>query len=743
MKSSVVLSSSLSDHDVVAIVRKINCLRTKPRKILSRNFSKYCHESFQKDLNAVSWDGVLAQQDVNECWKLFKDCFLTVLNRNAPLVERTVKGRDLPWLDNEIKRAIHEREYHHRKAKQTGSEHHWSTYKRKRNAVTSMIRRKKANYHKALIQENKSNPQGFWKAIKKCLPDNKSCQQRPSSFNINSVATKDKKEIANGFNKFFASIAAKLRDDLPPCAPQDISVIKHQVNPQNRRFRFKPVTKSEVSKVLITLKRSKSPGIDNIPPGTVKDAAKVIIHPLLHIINLSLATSTIPRDWKIARCVPIFKSGNTKEFDNYRPISVLPVFSKILERVVHNQLYEYLENNKFLSSQQFGFRRNRSTSSAVVYFTDIVRKNMDRGQLTGALFIDLRKAFDTVDHSTLISKLPLYGIEHAEQRWIQNYLTQRSQIACFEGELSQEENISYGVPQGSILGPLFFLIHINDVHLYIKNCNTIMYADDTVLLFSEKTEAEIYRAINHDASLLHTWLCKNGLILNSNRGKTELMMFGTAAKRKKIEHDVIIEINSRPISNTDKYKYLGIHLDPSLSLTDHVQKVCKKASSRLGLLRRIRPILTIHAALDLYKTMVQPVTTYCSTAFLSMSETNRKKLERLETRATKIIFGARHQQHRMFRSFANMQNIQCADFVFRCLNKTAPDVFHEHFQKVDHQKATKGNGKNLKIPKVKTESAKRGFYFYGVKVYNALPTHLKTEKFYLPFKQGIKEHFMD
>ena len=270
-----------------------------------------------------------------------------------------------------------------------------------------------------------------------------------------------------------------------------------------------------------------------------------------------------------------------------------------------------------------------------------------------------------------------------------------------------------------------------------------MYADDTVLLFSDKTEAEIYRAINHDASLLHTWLCKNGLILNSNRGKTELMMFGTAAKRKKIEHDVIIEINSRPISNTDKYKYLGIHLDPSLSLTDHVQKVCKKASSRLGLLRRIRPILTIHAALDLYKAMVQPVTTYCSTAFLSMSETNRKKLERLETRATKIIFGARHQQHRMFRSFANMQNIQCADFVFRCLNKTAPDVFHEHFQKVDHQKATRGNGKNLKIPKVKTESAKRGFYFYGVKVYNALPTHLKTEKFYLPFKQGIKEHFMD
>ena len=404
---------------------------------------------------------------------------------------------------------------------------------------------------------------------------------------MNSIVTKNKKEISNGFKKFFASVAEKLRAVLPPCAHHDVRGIRHQVNPHNKKFCFKPVTKIEVFKVLMSLKRSKSPGIDNIPPGTVKDAAKVIIDPLLHIINLSLATSAIPREWKVARCVPVFKGGNAKEPDNYTPISVLPIFSKILERVVHNQLYEYLENNKFLSSQQFGFRRNGSTTSAVVYFTDIVRKSMDRGQLTGALFIDLRKAFDTVDHSTLISKLPLYGIGHAEQRWIQNYLTQRSQIACFEGELSQEEEITYGVPQGSILGPLLFLIHINDVHLYTENCKTIMHADDTVLLLSDKTEAEINKAINHDANLLHTWLCNNGLILNSNRGKTEFLIFGTAARRKKIENEIIIEINSKPISNTDKYKYLGIHLDPSLTLTDHVHKVCKKASSRLGLLRRI------------------------------------------------------------------------------------------------------------------------------------------------------------
>ena len=155
-------------------------------------------------------------------------------------------------------------------------------------------------------------------------------------------------------------------------------------------------------------------------------------------------------------------------------------------------------------------------------------------------------------------------------------------------------------------------------------------------MFSDKSEAEINKVINHDANLLHTWLCKNGLILNSNRGKTEFMIFGTAARRKNVKDEATIEINSILINNTVMYKYLGIHLDQWLSLTDHVHKVCKRASSRLGLLRRIRPILTIHAALDLYKAMVQPVMTYCSTAFLSMSETNRRKFERLEKRAANI-----------------------------------------------------------------------------------------------------------
>ena len=196
--------------------------------------------------------------------------------------------------------------------------------------------------------------------------------------------------------------------------------------------------------------------------------------------------------------------------------------------------------------------------------------------------------------------------------------------------MSREKKILFGVPQGSILGPLLFLVHVNDFHQQIEMSNLSMHADETVLLFSYKNEAEIEKAIDNGAKMLHHWFCSNGLILKPKQGKTEFMMFGTAAKRSKITHRAKIAIDSTEISNTDSYKYLGIYLDMSLTPNDHIQKICEKASSRVGLLRRIRPILTTHAAVDLYKAMVQPVMTYCSIAFATLSEKNETRFKKFE-----------------------------------------------------------------------------------------------------------------
>ena len=220
---------------------------------------------------------------------------------------------------------------------------------------------------------------------------------------------------------------------------------------------------------------------DGIPAKMIKDAVYELSAPLTFLINWGLRTSTFPTCEKTAKISPLFKSGDRQNIDNYRPISILNIMSKVTERVVYNQLSEYFETNNLFSNSQYGFRKRRSTKDAVPKLSDDIRTAMDNGYLTGALFLDLRKAFDTVNHGCLLQKLPYYGILGAELNWITSYLFHRSQIVNFDGVTSDEEYITHGVPQGSILGPLLFVCLINDLPEQLTHCRILMYADDTVI----------------------------------------------------------------------------------------------------------------------------------------------------------------------------------------------------------------------------------------------------------------------
>ena len=293
-------------------------------------------------------------------------------------------------------------------------------------------------------------------------------------------------------------------------------------------LRITSITSADVESCLKGIKRLKSAGLGDLPPCLLKDSVPVISLPLAPIIDLSFSTGVFPSQWKNARIVPVHKSGSTSSLGIYRPISILPFLSKINERLFHQQLMKFLDENRLLSDFQFGFRPKISTELAATLFLDNVRKNVNQGYMVGATFNDLSKAFDTVSHSRLVAKLHSYGLNGTELEWYTNYLFNRDAQVSSNGCISSPQKIGDGVSQGSILGLLMFILNFNDVVYTTEDVSIINYADDTVIYTASKEIKEINAKLLKTLAEVSTWFSKNDLILNLQKGKTEALLFGTA-----------------------------------------------------------------------------------------------------------------------------------------------------------------------------------------------------------------------
>jgi hypothetical protein len=447
---SIVYANSFSDHDMVGVIRRINFQKYSPKTAIVRDYSKYDNEAIKTELRNMPWENCMLLADFNSAWNLFKHYLTLVINKHVPQIEIKIRGKQSPWLTRDIKTLMNSRDYHLRNFKRTNLEVEWSSYKRLRNRVTNLIRTAKANHVRKTFRENVHKPRDFWKQIKKCYPTKES-SQTSKSFNIENIVTTDKQSIANTFCSFFTMVGSSLvQSPVVNLTWKLFNLRKYLcfVNPKNTTFTFTLVSLIDVTNALNSIRSSKAAGIDCLPASVIKDCSYEIAAPLMFLINMSLQTSTFPTSEKSAKITPLFKSGNRTNIDNYRPISVLNILSKVIERIVYNQLTDYLESHKLLSQYQFGFRRGKSTKDAVTNFADNIRVNMDKGNLTGSLFMDLRKAFDTVNHGCLLQKLTYYGIQNKELWWISSYLFHRSQTVCFDGKLSERSYISHGVPKG-------------------------------------------------------------------------------------------------------------------------------------------------------------------------------------------------------------------------------------------------------------------------------------------------------
>ena len=360
---------------------------------------------------------------------------------------------------------------------------------------------------------------------------------------------------------------------------------------------------------------------------------------------------------------------------------------------------------------------------------------MDEGKFTGAIYIDLSKAFNTISHSSLLQKLSKFGIEGMQLQWFTDYLFCRKQHVSCDGIKSDPHFIQCGVPQGSILGPLLFLLHFNDSADILSHCHIVKYADDTVLYFSHKSVEVIERNLNEDLATFTSWLETNELVINLKKGKTEYMLFGSGKSINKLNDPPMnIQYRGTQVNFTTTYKYLGITIKPTLNMSHHFTLIYKKASSRVNLLKQIRYFINADTALNIYRSMIVPLLTYCPLIISHLNQTQRDKIIRLESRAQKIVckWDVVH-----FPKVAKIQQKPCLSYVYKCIRNDVCENFENYFQLMNNSIKTRNNDIILRLPKVKTEAAKKGFFFAGAKMFNQLPANIISYETLYIFKKQI------
>jgi hypothetical protein len=492
------------------------------------------------------------------------------------------------------------------------------------------------------------------------------------------------------------------------------------------QFNFRDIHIQEVLREISNLNTSKSAGSDNIPAKLIKDAKDVVAPFLTIIFNASLKSGIFPDDFKIARVSPIYKSGNKKERGNYRPISVLSIIAKIFEKLVYSQLNKFLTENSILSPCQSGFRKGHSTTTALLENTDSWLLNMDSGLVNGVLFLDLCKAFDTVNHEILIKKLFTYGIQNKSLDWFKSYLQNRKQFCVVNNATSSLRNLNCGVPQGSNLGPLLFLLYVNDLPNCLKKSHAAMYADDTNITVRSSSLTYLEEALNDELENIHQWLLSNKLTLNVK--KTEYMVIGTRQRLRNFSQDINVSIDGKVLKEVKTKKTLGVLVDKHLSWDKHIDNVSKKVSKGIGMLRRAKQYVSTKTLEKLYHALVQPHFDYCSMVWGNCAEYLKGKLQKLQNRAARVITGDTYEIRSTdilnkldWKTLSERRKEQQLKYVSKALTCQCPETISDMFKLSDSNRyELRSNKTKLMLSKPKSNSMKRTFIVmlllrYGIK----------------------------
>jgi hypothetical protein len=531
---------------------------------------------------------------------------------------------------------------------------------------------------------------------------------------------------------------------------------------------FSNIGQSQIIEIIKQFDNKTSPDLDGISVALLKKVAVQVSSPLAHIFNLSIQQGIFPNQLKVTRTVPVFKAGNPLSCDNYRPISLVKSFSKVLEKIVSINLVNHLELNKLIYRHQYGFQRGKSTEQNLLHVINNVGNALNDGMFCVGVFLDLKKAFDVCNHNILLKKMEKYGIVGTELEWFKSYLTGRSQVVDINGTHSTPRDIDISVIQGSILGPILFLIYINDLP-NATNLLTFMFADDTSTLKSMTDLNELISFVNAELKKMATWFRCNKMAVNTS--KTKFIIFRT---RGKIINNDSVNIlfndnepntdddpnliyplarvhDNNPDPNNRTYKLLGIYLDEYLSLNHHVSQICSKLSRALFLIKKARFILPPSAMKTLYTALFHSHLLYCTNIVSITSQTNINKILTVQKKAIRVITNSPYNAHTnpLFQQlrilpFPSLIKFRKLQFMHAVYNNYCNESFAGIWIKNEHRRIEHNlrNANDFLLPQLRIELFRKFPIYSFAYVWNSLGD-LKLQPNPITFRISLEEEILN
>ena len=716
-----------SDHRAItfSINFKVKEANTSEEKVPDFRKANFC--KLKSMLNQIDWNQLYTITDINNQWKMFTDKYLKAVQECVPMKKRRASNNVRPqWWNKQIAECLRAKRDAHKILKNTNNDDDRTRFVELRRKAKRLIKHSKRSTEVYVANQSKTNPKEFYSFIRR---------KRVTTSTIGPIAnengdfTNDDEQMCCILNTFFASVftVEDLRD--MPSVP---AVELHNDDVLSSIS----ITESDVRKCIDKLKVNKSPGPDTISPRVLKEAKCELIKPLTLLFNKSLQSGSMPDDWKLANVTPIFKKGNKTLPSNYRPISLTSVVCKMLETLIRDKLVSHLEGNNLLKNTQHGFRNKRSCLTNLLDFSYDILNQYDESKAVDVIYLDFQKAFDKVPHKRLLFKLKSHGVQGNVLRWIENWLSNRKQRVVINGKTSEWTNVTSGVPQGSVLGPVLFLVYINDIDEGVTSIIS-KFADDTKIANSVVSNEQVTEMQNNLNKLLEwgqTWQ------MNYNTEKCKVLHLGY--RNTKANYT----LNGTQLKKVDSEVDLGVTTSSDLKPSLQCSEVVKKANKVIGLIGRSFEYKSKDTILTLYNSLVRPLLEYCVQAWCPYYQKDIEKLERVQRRVTKMVPSLRNKTYgdrlKELNLFSLTQRRLRGDLiqVFKII-KGIDNIDCSKYFTLDLSNYTRGNGCKIVGKPFNSHESKNSFFHRTVNLWNGLPRDVIDCNTVEAFKLRLDKYF--